>query len=407
MSVPMLATPPQRVFENPDLLNESARRLANTLKKQRMAHYEPGVEKTLRKFTSGEVAKIIGVADSYLRQLTLEGKGPMPEILPNNRRMYSLEDINALRAYLDTTGRSSRRYLKHRRGDEHLQVISCINFKGGSAKTTSAAHLAQYLAIQGYRVLAIDVDPQASLTSLFGLQPEMDLLEGQSLYGSITYDPDVSRHPSEVIKKTYFPNLDLIPAALELSEFETETAKTMKAQATGKTPFFYERIGLTIAAVEQDYDVVVLDCPPQLGYLTMSALGASTSLVITIHPQMLDVMSMASFLEMAGATIRTLRDQGAKIDFDWIRYLVTRYEARDLPQRDMVEFLRNMFGDHVFKNEMVKSTAISDAGVTKQTLYEVPRDDFSKDTYDRAIDSMNGVNGEIEQHILKTWGRAA
>jgi chromosome partitioning protein len=403
----MLATPPQRVFENPDLLNESARRLANTLKKQRMAHYEPGVEKTLRKFTCGEVAKIIGVADSYLRQLTLEGKGPMPEILPNNRRMYSLEDINALRAYLDTTGRSSRRYLKHRRGDEHLQVISCINFKGGSAKTTSAAHLAQYLAIQGYRVLAIDVDPQASLTSLFGLQPEMDLLEGQSLYGSITYDPDVSRHPSEVIKKTYFPNLDLIPAALELSEFETETAKTMKAQATGKTPFFYERIGLTIAAVEQDYDVVVLDCPPQLGYLTMSALGASTSLVITIHPQMLDVMSMASFLEMAGATIRTLRDQGAKIDFDWIRYLVTRYEARDLPQRDMVEFLRNMFGDHVFKNEMVKSTAISDAGVTKQTLYEVPRDDFSKDTYDRAIDSMNGVNGEIEQHILKTWGRAA
>jgi chromosome partitioning protein len=403
----MLATPPQRVFENPDLLNESARRLANTLKKQRMAHYKPGVEKTLRKFTCGEVAKIVGVADSYLRQLTLEGKGPMPEILPNNRRMYSLEDINALRAYLDTTGRSSRRYLKHRRGDEHLQVISCINFKGGSAKTTSAAHLAQYLAIQGYRVLAIDVDPQASLTSLFGLQPEMDLLEGQSLYGSITYDPDVSRHPSEVIKKTYFPNLDLIPAALELSEFETETAKTMKAQATGKTPFFYERIGLTIAAVEQDYDVVVLDCPPQLGYLTMSALGASTSLVITIHPQMLDVMSMASFLEMAGATIRTLRDQGAKIEFDWIRYLVTRYEARDLPQRDMVEFLRNMFGDHVFKNEMVKSTAISDAGVTKQTLYEVPREDFSKDTYDRAIDSMNGVNGEIEQHILKTWGRAA
>jgi chromosome partitioning protein len=159
--------------------------------------------------------------------------------------------------------------------------------------------------------------------------------------------------------------------------------------------------------VEQDYDVVVLDCPPQLGYLTMSALGASTSLVITIHPQMLDVMSMASFLEMAGATIRTLRDQGAKIEFDWIRYLVTRYEARDLPQRDMVEFLRNMFGDHVFKNEMVKSTAISDAGVTKQTLYEVPREDFSKDTYDRAIDSMNGVNGEIEQHILKTWGRAA
>lgn len=407
MSVPMLATPPQRIFENPDLLSESARRLANTLKKQRMAHYKPGVEKSLRKFTSGEVARIIGVADSYLRQLSLEGKGPQPETLPNGRRMYSLEEVNALRAYLDTTGRSSRRYLKHRRGDEHLQVISCINFKGGSAKTTSAAHLAQYLAIQGYRVLAIDVDPQASLTSLFGIQSEMDLLEGQSLYGAITYDAEISRHPRDVVKKTYFPNLDLIPAALEVSEFETETAKTMNAQRAGKTPFFYERIGLTIAAIEEDYDVVVLDCPPQLGYLTMSALGASTAMVVTIHPQMLDVMSMASFLEMAGATVKSLRENGAKIEFDWIRYLITRYETRDTPQQDMVRFLRDMFGDHVFKAEMKKSAAISDAGVTKQTLYEVPRDDFSKETYDRAIESMNAVNGEIEEQILRTWGRAS
>ncbi|PZR90887.1 MAG: plasmid partitioning protein RepA [Stutzerimonas stutzeri] len=403
----MRAIQPHRSYEHPDLLSDGAKRLANTLKKQRMAHYEPGIEKTLRKFTSGEVAKIIGVADSYLRQLSLEGKGPQPETLPNNRRMYSLDDINALRAYLDTTGRASRRYLKHRRGDEHLQVISCINFKGGSAKTTSAAHLAQYLAIQGYRVLAVDVDPQASLTSLLGIQSELDLAEGQSLYGAITYDPAVSRHPRDVVRRTYFPNLDLIPAALELSEFETETAKNLNAQRTGKTPFFYERLGLTIGAIEDDYDVVVLDCPPQLGYLTMSALGASTAMVITIHPQMLDVMSMASFLEMAGATVRSLRENGAQIDFDWVRYLVTRYEHRDLPQRDMVEFLRNMFGEHVFQHAMVKSAAISDAGVTKQTLYEVPRDEFSKDTYDRAIDSMNNVNGEIEQQILKTWGRVS
>ena len=151
--------------------------------------------------------------------------------------------------------------------------------------------------------------------------------------------------------------------------------------------------------------MVVLDCPPQLGFLTMSALSASTSLVITIHPQMLDVMSMSAFLKMADNVLSQLKDAGAAIQYDWIRYLVTRYEPTDLPQRDMVEFLREMFGDRVFANPMLKSTAISDAGIGKQTLYEVPRDDFSKGTYDRAIDAMNAVNGEIEGLIKSTWGR--
>ena len=407
MSLPNMAGSPagsQRVFDDEAVLGRHAKMLETMLHKQRIAHYEPGTEKSLRKFTSGEVAKIIGLADSYLRQLSLEGKGPQPEILPNGRRMYSLEDVNALRAVLDATGRASRSYVKHRRPGEHLQVISCINFKGGSAKTTTAAHLAQYLAIQGYRVLAVDLDAQASMTSLFGIQPETDLAPGESVYGSIGYDAK-PKHPKAIVRKTYFPNIDLMPGALELSEFETETAVTLGRQRSGQTHFFFQRVSLAIRAIEENYDVVVLDCPPQLGFLTMSALSASTSLVITIHPQMLDVMSMSAFLKMADNVLSQLKDAGAAIQYDWIRYLVTRYEPTDLPQRDMVEFLREMFGDRVFANPMLKSTAISDAGIGKQTLYEVPRDDFSKGTYDRAIDAMNAVNGEIEGLIKSTWGR--
>jgi chromosome partitioning protein len=85
--------------------------------------------------------------------------------------------------------------------------------------------------------------------------------------------------------------------------------------------------------------------------------------------------------------------------------LITRFEPGDGPQSQMVDFMRTMFGQHVLTNAMLKSTAISDAGLTKQTIYEVSREQFTKSTFDRAIDAMNNVNGEIEALIKQAWGR--
>jgi chromosome partitioning protein len=168
---------------------------------------------------------------------------------------------------------------------------------------------------------------------------------------------------------------------------------------------FFERVGLALSAVSENYDVVLIDCPPQLGFLTMSALSASTSLVVTVHPQMLDVMSMCQFLKMTSSMLDVVQEAGGKVRYDWIRYLITRYEPSDKPQADMVDFMRDMFNEYVLNNAVLKSTAISDAGITKQTLYEVPREDFSKGTYDRAMESLNSVNAEIEELIKATWGR--
>jgi chromosome partitioning protein len=137
----------------------------------------------------------------------------------------------------------------------------------------------------------------------------------------------------------------------------------------------------------------------------MSALSASTSLVVTVHPQMLDVMSMCQFLKMTSSMLDVVQQAGGKVRYDWIRYLITRFEPSDKPQADMVEFMRDMFNEYVLNNAVLKSTAISDAGITKQTLYEVPREDFSKGTYDRAMDSLNSVNAEIEELIKAAWGR--
>jgi chromosome partitioning protein len=128
-------------------------------------------------------------------------------------------------------------------------------------------------------------------------------------------------------------------------------------------------------------------------------------MVITVHPQMLDVMSMCQFLTMASDLLEHVKEAGGQIRFDWVRYLVTRFEPGDGPQADMVKFMRQQFPEFVFEHPMLKSTAIADAGITKQTLYEVPREQFSKSTYDRAMDSLNNVNSEIEDLIKQAWGR--
>ena len=151
--------------------------------------------------------------------MTLAGEGPIPEMTGSGRRLYTLGQINDIRQLLawGARGRDARDFVPHRRAAEHLQVIAVANFKGGSGKTTTAAHLAQYLALQGYRVLAVDMDPQASLTTLFGVMPEIDVKANDTLYAVIRYD-DQKRPMAEVIRKTYFNGLDLVPGNLELKQ---------------------------------------------------------------------------------------------------------------------------------------------------------------------------------------------
>ena len=163
------------------LVGEHAEKLSARLQAHREQLFPPDAKRELRKFTSGEVAALLGVNDAYLRKLHLDGRGPEPEIRTGGRRYYSPQDIQALRVMLEKGTKSPGTYLPGRRDADHLQVITVINFKGGSGKTTTAAHLAQKAALDGYRVLALDLDPQASLSALHGFQPEFDLLDGGTL----------------------------------------------------------------------------------------------------------------------------------------------------------------------------------------------------------------------------------
>jgi chromosome partitioning protein len=382
-----------------DVIASDGSALSAELHAMRQALFPPVSKKVLRSFSSSETAKLLGIADAYLRQLSLGGKGPQPALI-GGRRSYTLAQINEMRHVLDESAKG-KRYSPHRTIGEHCQVMAVVNFKGGSGKTTTAAHLAQYLAFHGYRVLAVDLDPQASLTALHGYQPEYDIQPNETMYGAVRYD-DSQRPIESIIRSSYIPGLDIVPGNLELMEYEHDTPRALAEQST--EPFF-GRVATALGSVADRYDVMVLDCPPQLGFLTLGALCAATGLLVTVHPQMLDVMSMCQFLLMAADILGVVQESGGELDYDFIRYVVTRFEPGDAPQTQMVAFMRSLFRERVLTHTMLKSTAISDAGLSKQTLYEVGRENFTKQTYDRAIEALDSVNGEIEGLIKQAWRR--
>lgn len=393
-----ILSPAEQVREQADMLSAQ-------LSAIREVNYPPTSQKIMKTFTPQEAAKLLGISASTLRGIE-ESKFREFRRDERNNRTYSLENIWEVRKILSESGTASkwRKLLPTRSENEKLQVICVANFKGGSAKTTSATHLCQYLAIQGLRVLAIDLDPQASLSSMFGLQPELDLEQNSTLYAAIRYDED--RVPlSSVIRKTYFHNLDLIPANLELMEYEHQTPTAISSGAASGDEIFFRSIHNAIQGVADDYDVVVFDAPPQLGYLTLGALFAATGVLVTVHPAMLDVSSMNQFLNMLADLMQVIEDSGGQMDLDFFKYLLTRHNPNDHPQISCTALLRSLFSDNVLKNAVVESTAIANAGLENKSLYEVERGVVGRQTLERGIESVNAVNGEVLELIKAAWGR--
>src|SRR4051812_19380069 len=260
------------------LIQSHAAELSTQLHEHHKHTFPPAAQKAIRNFAPAETAKLLGIHEGYLRQIAAEGRGPSP-IAVNGRRFYSVEDIDLLRKQLHQGARGSRRYLPHRAEGEHLQVITVMNFKGGSGKTTTAAHLAQYLAFRGYRVLAIDLDPQASLSTLFGHQPELDVGDNETVYGAIRYDAERREMP-EIVRATYIPNLHILPGQLELTEFQVEPPKALPPR-NNTASLFFARIGQSLEQLCKASTAFITNCPPQLGYLPLSSLCAAAAVLIT------------------------------------------------------------------------------------------------------------------------------
>lgn len=380
------------------LATEISERLNSAIKEHLLAAFAPDNSKSLRSFSAPEVAELLGVSGQFMRKVHSDGTVPEPSDIRSGRRFYTAQEILDARYILEPTSRTKGRYIPSRSKDEKIQIWQLMNFKGGSSKSTTTIHLAHYFALRGYRVLVVDLDPQGSLTSMCGISPEIEF-DGLTIYDAIRYNSPAAM--SEVVQETYFPGLWLAPSRLMLSEFETESA----VHSNPDQPFF-TRIRDAFDQVESEFDIIFVDSPPQLGFLTIAGMAAASSLMVPLTPSMLDVSSTAQFLELAGAYMEVIEEAGAQLEYDHFKFLITRDEPTDVPSQQLTSFMRALFQERVMSATALKSTAVSDATMLKQSIYEVVRSEMTRATYDRAKGSMDAVGLEVEQMVRHAWGRS-
>lgn len=361
----------------------------------------PEDRKRLRQFPTVEAAQLLGVSESYLRQITKEGAefGCGTVIGNNYRRTFTLKELHWILDGLYEKTRDER-YRRQRAGTEKLQVIAVANFKGGAAKTTTAIHLSQYLALRGYRALVVDLDSQASLTSLFGLQADTDVQPEETLYPVFRGEADSL---AGCIRRTYWPRLDLVPANLSLSQAEFELP--VRAQRERNFAFWLV-LREAIQKSTMDYDVVILDCPPSLGFMSINAIFAATGVIVPVPPSMIDFVSTGQFFRMCSQVL----DQVEEIDpdskeVDFFRILVAKHNVTDQNQKQIVHLMAANFGDMLLQNPMAVTTALDGAGLRKRTYYEIDDQVGARQSYMRGLAYLNAVNAEIEGLMLKTWER--
>lgn len=389
-----------------DQIDQFANTLSAELKALRGRIFAPSEEKQFgRTFSTVDLEKLLGVPDNTLRALSLGGKGPTPTRLDNNRRVYTLAQVAELRKFLaQERPHDALKLDPRRRPHEPLQVIAASNFKGGSGKTATSLHLSHYLAIQGYRVLVIDLDPQASLTTTFGIQPEWDVSENGTAYAFLRYDEE-RKSIRSVIQKTYFDGIDLVPGQLEVHEFEYDTPAVLASGFRDDAGLFFERLRNALIDVKDDYDIVVLDTPPSLGYLTLTALYACTHIIVTTQAAMIDISSVNQYLLMLSSVGKELEAAGAYFQTDAIRFLFTRFNPNDASQKTIAGLMRSIFAQSVLTQEAVESSAVQQAGVAKKSIYEIESGEISRQVLLRAIEHIDAVNAEILGLIHKSWGR--
>jgi chromosome partitioning protein len=376
----------------------------------RDAAVEPHRRKVLRRFSATETLKYLGniSVDTLYRRLKKDELLPQGVQVNARRREFSLEDIHTLQQAFGISPR--------RPDGKRPLVLSVCNFKGGVAKTTTTAHLAQYLCLHGYRVLAVDLDAQASLTQMFGILPHTEVPSSQTarpFFEGPKY-PDGSPNPewtgtlATAIQKTHWHQLDLIPSNLGLYGAEFSIA----ARIRGEENFlFYRLLADALDTVKDQYDVVLLDTAPSLSFVNSNALFAADALVITLPPAFMDLQSASLFYELIADVVRTINQvQGEQKTFDFGAVLLTRFKPGDSNHQKISSWIRSFLSD-VFTHAMIQSVVLEKLSPRLLTLYEVDHSDDSakyegdRRAFERAIEAMDNVNGEIAQLIQAVWQR--
>jgi chromosome partitioning protein len=372
-------------------------RSQDLMRKLKELNFAPDGNKQLnRQYSIGEAASLVGRTTQGIRDAEARGElQEQPRIPGSNRRAgYSLAQVDAMRDIFGTR--------PNRKRDEDMPcVLSIQNFKGGVGKSTIATHVAQYLARAGMRTLLVDTDSQASTTYMMGYAPDIDLEEEDTLY---PFFEGSERTLNYCIRDSYWENLKFIPANLAL--YQAEWILAAKIAKQGQHAWQALRTGLMRAA--NDFDVVIIDPPPQMGMVSLNVLYAATASVIPMPPGMLDFASTIQFFEMAGEAMQILqKHDGNPITYDFIKILISRkkeaYADREDAQNAMVDLAKSFYGDYVMNSIMYHSSEVESATSKCQTLYELTAPIGSRKTHKRAISMMDEVCNEILELVVATW----
>jgi chromosome partitioning protein len=230
------------------------------------------------------------------------------------------------------------------------KVIAIANQKGGVGKTTTSINLAGALAELGHRVLCIDMDPQANLTVGLGISLS-DVHESMS---DILSEDRVSL--AQIVKPTEMPGLSVAPSTLELASTEVELFT-----AIGREMVLRD----AIAGANGQYDVVIIDCPPTLGLLTINSLVAASRVIIPVQTQYYAIKGLTALIKVIN-TIKLKLNH----DLEIVGLLATFYDGRTVLAREMLQNLREL-GDHRVFNTMIKNTVkLGEAPLTGKPVTE-------------------------------------
>jgi chromosome partitioning protein len=243
------------------------------------------------------------------------------------------------------------------------RVISMVNQKGGVGKTTSTVSLGAALAGYGRRVLLVDFDPQGALSVALGMNPnEMEL----SIYNLLTQN---DCHIGDVIVNTRVPGLDLVPSNIDLSAAEVQLVSEVGRE------YSLQRV---LAPIINDYDIVLIDCQPSLGLLTLNALTASTEVIIPMECEYFALRGVAMLKDTIDKVVSRLNP-----NLRIVGVLPTMYDPRTLHSREVLESVTGAFGETVFSTTINRTVKFPDSAVAGEPITSFAPNSSGAEAYRR------------------------
>jgi chromosome partitioning protein len=269
------------------------------------------------------------------------------------------------------------------------------SFKGGVGKSTLTAHLAQSFAEDGYRVCVIDTDPQASTTSLFGLNPDLDLEYSDTLHPFLAGEQANIRY---AVRDTYWDQLKLVPSTLDLYDIEYELAGRLPGN-----PRLLDKLRYGVHDIAQDFDIVLIDPPPALGMISLSVLRAANALVVPVRPATIDFGSTAHFFTMLKDSLEKLARHGMQPSYKFLKVVANDMDDNKSAHVEITQMMRKVFGPEMLSTVMKDSAEIDNAGARLMTVYELEKPITSRKTNERCRVYLKSLNREIRTLIRRTW----